>query len=193
MFAQITDLPITKNTEKQNDKVGKMRYYIPETFQLKKETEDQKEYEIKDNSGKQTSSFSIGKLEISALEDTKDSYKFINYNYLAKKFNIQDEIDLYHYYYDHKEDKNTIFTSMAKLQMDIFVKQYLLIVTTGGPNCTNYFLTKDTKGHLIECPSSNSFYATFVQDKDIYFVSYYGEDELTHQEFVNILSSISFD
>lgn len=41
---------------------------------------------------------------------------------------------------------------MAKLQMDIFVKQYLLIVTTGGPNCTNYFLTKDTKGHLIEWP-----------------------------------------
>jgi len=82
---------------------------------------------------------------------------------------------------------------MAKLQMDIFVKQYLLIVTTGGPNCTNNFLTKDTKGHLIECLASNSFYATFVKDKDIYFVSYYGEDKLTHQEFVNILSSISFD
>ena len=59
--------------ENQNDKVGKMHYFIPEKFQLKKETGEQKEYEIKENSGKQTSSFSIGKLEISALEDTKDS------------------------------------------------------------------------------------------------------------------------
>ena len=39
--------------ENQNDKVGKMHYFIPEKFQLKKETGEQKEYEIKENSGKQ--------------------------------------------------------------------------------------------------------------------------------------------
>jgi len=43
MFAKVTDLPITQNTENQNDKVGKMHYFIPEKFQLKKETEEQKE------------------------------------------------------------------------------------------------------------------------------------------------------
>ena len=89
--------------------------------------------------------FPSEKLEISALEDTKDSYKFINYNYLAKKFNIQDEIDLYHYYYNHKEDKKYDFHKYGKITNGYICKTIPLIVTTGGPNCTNYFLTKRYK------------------------------------------------
>ena len=197
LFDNVTDLEIKKDTTKQNDAMEKMHYYVPNRFTYEKQEENQKVYVIKDSEEHILNQLTIGKINWSSLEDTKTNYKWINYDALAKKYNIQDEIDLYHYYKEHKDEKRTIFTSASHLKMDIFANQYMLIGSSGGPSFNYSFLTGDIKGYLTESLEEvNCFTALFVHEKEIYWVNYLGSknaSKMTQEEMLEILESISFD
>lgn len=194
IFSKITDIAINQDTTNQNDNIGNLHYYLPNELSLQEEKNGQKVYVEFDTDGKQIGRLSIGVSHINAFEDTKQSLKFVNYEKLAKKYNIQDEIDLYHYYYNHKDEKRNIFWSSSHIKMNGFVNLYMLIVSSGGSNCNSYFLNKDLKGYMLECSNNNSYDAYFVHDNENYVVSYMGKESTTmsYQEFLKILESISF-
>lgn len=195
IFNKVTDIEITSDTSKQNDSVGNLKYYIPSNLKLASEEpkDNQKTYYEYDKTGKQIGRLTIGLAEDTALEDTKKVLKYIDYEKAAKEYNITDEIDLYHYYYEHKDEKRNILSSSSQIKIDGFVKKYLYIVSSGSPSCNSYFLNQDMKGYMIECPDNNSYTAYFVNGKDKYAIYYIGQDSsfMTYKEFIKILESIS--
>lgn len=194
MYTKITDLAIQRDITTQNDKIGNLHYDLPNEFSLEEEKNNQKIYIEYNAQGNQISRFTIGKANINSLEETKQSLKFVNYEKLAKKYDIKDEIDLYHYYYEHKDEKRNIFWNRSHIQMNGFVNLYMLLVSTGNSNCNRYFLTQDMKGYMVNCSNSHSYNAYFTHENNLYEVSYMGKEEtsLTDQEFIKILKSISF-
>lgn len=196
MYANISDYPIHQDTTNQNDFIGKMHYYVPKKLVLKEEKkeEQQKVYEIQNIEGKKEGQLIIGKANNTALEDAKKADKFVNYKHLFKKYQIQDEIDLRKFYKEHMEKKVTIFSSISKLQMENFIRVYMFIISTGGPNCNYYFLTGDLKGHLTEEKNGKYSEAYLTHNNENYIISFMGtESNITHQEFEQILTSISFE
>lgn len=197
MFNKVTDLSINRNITNQNDSVDRLRYYIPSELNLtlKNSSNGQKIYTKIDNEGKQVGQLIIGLANINSLEDTKQSLKFVNYEKLAKKYNINDEIDLYHYYYEHKEEKRNIFWDSERIKMKGFVNLYMLMVSSGNSTCNRYFLTQDMKGYMVDCSNSNDYDAYFVYEDKMYVVSYMSnvKTTMTYQEFIKILESISFE
>lgn len=197
MFNKVADLSINRNTTNQNDSIGKLSYYIPNELNLKEKesSNGQKVYTENDDIGKQIGQLTIGLANINSLEDTKQSIKFVNYEKLAKKYNINDEIDLYRYYYEHKDEKRNIFWSDSHIKMNGFVNLYMLLVSTGNPTCNRYFLTQDIKGYMVDCSNSNYYDAYFVYENELYKVSYMTNTKtsMNYQEFIKILESISFN
>lgn len=197
MFSKIIDLPINRNITNQNDSVDKLKYYIPSELNLtlKNSSNGQKIYTEIDSTGKQVSQLTIGLANLNSLEDTKQVLKSVNYEKLAKKYNINDEIDLYHYYYEHKEEKRNIFWSSHHIKMNDFVNLYMQLVSSGNSTCNRYFLIQDMKGYMVECSNSNDYDAYFVYENKMYVVSYMSnvKTTMTYQEFIKILESIFFE
>ncbi len=194
IFNEITDLSIHKNVINQNASVGNLHYFVPIELKEEKQENGQKIYVERDDNGNQVAQLTIGLANLSSLEDTKQSLNFVHYEKLAKKYNIQDEIDLYHYYYEHKEENANIFWSSSHIKMNGFVNHYMLIVSSGGTSCHSYFLNDDLKGYLLECSNRNVYDAYFVYEKELYVVNFMGKEStsMTYQEFIKILESISF-
>lgn len=195
-YDKFTDISITRDITNQNEQIANLKFYLPSELGLeeKDSTNSQKIYAKYDNDGNQVGQFVIGIAEYNAFDDVKKVLKVTNYEKLAQKYNIKDEIDLYRYYYEHKDEKSNIFWSNSHIKMNGIANGYITLVSTGGPTCDNYFLNQDIKGVMVSCKGKR-YWAYFVHENENYVMGYSGKEDaiISYQEFINILKSISFE
>lgn len=192
IFANIEDLEITKNQFDQNVTFEKMRLYIPELFQ-----------EVKEESLNNNRTF-VSKEEDNPLRimiGTKTHYyketleeinqmKHLNSEKLMQRYQLQNGIDLFKYYYEHKNEKGTLFWSLNHLKMNSLADTYTLIASYFSKE--NYFLVKDLNGYMAF--GNNSYYITVAYGEEMYDLTFYSNDEhyFTHEQVMDVLQSIRF-
>lgn len=197
LFKEVIEVAIEKNTTNQNESVSNMSYYIPSNYHLIKEENNQKTYTL-NGTTEMANKIIIGEFNYESLDIIKSTVKFINYDKLFQKYNIQDEIDIYRYYYEHKDEKRNILWSKSHIQINAVANFYLQIIGGGDSSiCQIQFLTKDLKGLMSVCfvkEANLNYFTTYItHNKKMYYVRYLGTDIMSYEEFMSIIKSISFN
>ncbi len=192
IFSNIANLEITQNQLEQNVSFEKISLHIPEMFQ-----------ELKDESSNNTKTFvskeendplriiisSKARYYKEVLEDI-NQMKRLNSEKLMRRYHLQNGIDLFKYYYEHKDEKESLLWSLNHLKMNSLAENYTLIASYFSKE--NYFLVKDLNGFMAF--GNNSYFVTVANGEEMYDLAFWSNEEhyFTYEQVLDVLQSIRF-
>lgn len=123
-------------------------------------------------------------------DETEELDSIDNAVELLNSFNINNEADLYNYYFDHVNLPVTIFNSMEKMQVSYLVNSYVSFKNVGD---TIYKLCEDINGYMYE--DDMTYFMYLYDDNDKYIVELVNRDGNAYfieNIVMDILESIYF-
>lgn len=191
-FVNIQNLEITQNQLSPNVTFERMSLHIPESFYELEEESLTNNKTFVSREGETPLRIIIGdqkRYYKEVLEDI-NRMKRLNSEKLMKRYHLQNGVDLFKYYYEHKDEKGNIFWDLNHLKMNSLAATYTWIASYFSKE--NYFLVKELNGFMAY--GNNSYFVTVAQGEEMYQLAFWSNEEhaFTYEQVLDILQSIRF-